>query len=165
VGLDFKFSLGASEHAVSVRARRPALVVDIDGLAHVVHERAADDGACVLEIDGRCYQVWRAWEGNRLHLRIDGRTFSVGYEDAIVAAQHAAGTEDILRADMPGVVVAVHGRAGAPVSAGDTLLVIESMKMQINIVAPRDGVIDAIRVAVNDTFDKGAVLAALHPTD
>ena len=165
MGLDFKFMLDAVEHAVSIRARRPALVVGIDGHAHVAHEMTTADGANVLEIDGRRYQVWRAWEGDRLHLRIDGRTFSVGYEDAIVAAQQAAGTEDILRADMPGVVVAVHGGAGTAVSAGDTLLVIESMKMQINIVAPRDGVIDIVRVAVNDAFDKGAVLAELHPNN
>ena len=165
MGLDFNFTLDTVEHAVSIRARRPTLVVDIDGHGHTAHEYASADGASVLEIDGRRHHVWRVWEGDRLHLRIDGRTFSVGYADAIVAAQQAAGTDDVLRADMPGVVVAVHGGAGAAVSAGDTLLVIESMKMQINIVAPRDGVIDTIRVAVNDAFDKGAVLAALHPKD
>lgn len=164
MGLDFKFRLDTSEHAISIRARRPALVVDIDGQAYTAHESAAADGASVLEVDGRRHHVWRAWEGDRLHLRVDGRTFSVGYEDAIVAAQQAAGTDDILRADMPGVVVAVHGCAGSAVSAGDTVLVIESMKMQINIVAPRDGVIETIEVDVNDAFDKGAVLAALHPS-
>jgi biotin carboxyl carrier protein len=36
------------------------------------------------------------------------------------------------------------------------------MKMQINIVAPRDGVVEAVYVEVNQTFDKGAQLISLH---
>lgn len=165
MGLGFKFTLDQRDHGVSVRGRRPDLVLDIDGSAYAVRENAAADGTVTLEIGGRSYQVWRVWEGDRLHLRIDGVTYSVGYEDAIAAAQQAAGGDDVLRADMPGVVVAVHAETGATVQAGDTVLVIESMKMQVNIVAPRDGVIEAVHVALNENFDKGALLAALKAAD
>src|SRR5262249_27425381 len=121
-----------------------------------------NEQCALLTVDGRSYQVWRTWEGDRIHLRVGNRTFSVGYEDAITAAQHHAGGDDTLRADMPGVVGAVHTQIGAQVAAGDTLIVIESMKMQINISAPRDGVVEAIHVGVNQSFDKGAELIALH---
>lgn len=165
MGLGFKFTLDQKDRGVSVRARRPDLVLDIDGSAYTVRENVAGDGTVTLEIGGRSYQVWRVWEGDHLHLRIDGRSYSVGYEDAIAAAQHAAGGDDVLRADMPGVVVAVHVETGATVQAGDTVLVIESMKMQVNIVAPRDGIIEAVHVALNENFDKGALLAALKAAD
>ena len=162
--LVYNFTLNDAEHTVTIDRRRPDLGLNVDGCTYTVHETAGLNAQdCVLlTVDGRSFQVWRTWEGDRIHLRIGNRSYSVGYEDAITAAQHHAGGDDTLRADMPGVVVAVNCAAGAAVRTGDTLVVIESMKMQINIVAPRDGVVEAVYVGVNQTFDKGAQLISLH---
>ena len=163
MALEYSFNLDGTAHGVSIAARNPALVLTVDGIAHTVSESSALNEQCaLLNVDGRSYQVWRTWEGDRIHLRISNRSFSIGYEDAIIAAQHHAGGDDTLRADMPGVVVAVNASVGAHVAPGDVLIVIESMKMQINIVAPRDGTIEALYVEVNQTFDKGAQLISLH---
>lgn len=163
MALQYSFNLDGTDHGVSIAARNPELVLTVDGIAHTVAESGALNEECaLLTVDGRSYQVWRTWEGNRIHLRIGNRSFSIGYEDAITAAQHHAGGDDTLRADMPGVVVAVNASVGAHVTLGDVLIVIESMKMQINIVAPRDGVVEAVYVEVNQTFDKGAQLISLH---
>lgn len=163
MALQYSFNLDGTEHGVSIAARNPELILTVDGIAHTVSESAALNEQCaLLKVDGRSYQVWRTWEGDRIHLRIGNRSFSIGYEDAIIAAQHHAGGDDTLRADMPGVVVTVNASVGAHVALGDVLIVIESMKMQINIVAPRDGTIEAVYVEVNQTFDKGAQLITLH---
>lgn len=62
------------------------------------------------------------------------------------AASAGSGPTDV-RAMIPGVVVAVLVTAGDRVSAGQKLVIIEAMKMQNEVLAPRDGVID--RVSVN----------------
>ena len=166
MSMAFTFSIEGDEHELSVITRRPELTLSVDGIAHKVSEAGADGKDCVLlEVDGRSYQVWRTWEGDRIHLRIGARSFSVGYEDAILAAQHHTGGDDVLRADMPGVVVDVHCRNDGSVSAGDVMMVIESMKMQINIVAPRDGIVETVHLSVNDTFGKGAELVSLQAHD
>ncbi len=163
MAMSFTFTLDGEDHEISILARRPDLSLSVDGAAHKVSEVPASDDNCVLlTVDGRSYQIWRTWEGDRIHLRMGARTFSVGYEDAILAAQHHAGGDDVLRADVPGVVVVVHCEEGGNVSSGDTLIVIESMKMQINIVAHRDGVIETIHVGVNETFEKGTELISMH---
>jgi biotin carboxyl carrier protein len=64
---------------------------------------------------------------------------------------------------MPGTVIRVDVAAGAAVAAGQVLLVIESMKMQSEITAVRDGVVDQVFLTVEDTFDRGAALVALVP--
>jgi biotin carboxyl carrier protein len=64
---------------------------------------------------------------------------------------------------MPGVVIAVHAAEGQTVARGDTLVVIESMKLETAIKAPRDGVIATVHVAVGKTFDRAAPLVTLAP--
>ena len=160
----FKFLLDGTTHALNIAERRPDLTLTVDGRPHQVSEAGAlGDDCFLLTVDGVSYQVWRVWEGNRIHLKIGQRSISVGYEDAITAAQQEAGGGDILKAEMPGVVVSIDKQPGDPVLSGDIIMVIESMKMQINIIAPRDGVLEKVCVAVNEAFDKGAELAALVP--
>lgn len=162
----FELKLDNQSHQLSVAARSPELTLLVDNKAYAVSEAGAlDDSGALITVAGRTYQVWRTREGDRIHLRIGQRTFSVGYEDAITAAQHHAGGDDVLRADMPGTVVSADCTAGQDVSMGDVLMVIESMKMQINIVAPRDGKIELIHLEANQTFDKGAELVTLHAED
>ncbi|MCZ6772201.1 MAG: hypothetical protein O7G83_09490 [Proteobacteria bacterium] len=163
MAMSFTFTLDGEDHEISILARRPDLSLSVDGLAHKVSQAPApDENHVSLTVDGRSYQIWRTWEGDRIHLRMGARTFSVGYEDAILAAQHHAGGDDVLRADVPGVVVVVHCEEGGNVSTGDTLLVIESMKMQINIVAHRDGIVETVHLGVNETFEKGTELITMH---
>ncbi len=69
--------------------------------------------------------------------------------------------EASLEAPMPGTVVQLRVEPGATVSAGETLVVLESMKMEISITAPRDGAVAEVLVAPGDQVDRGAVLVEL----
>ena len=66
---------------------------------------------------------------------------------------------------MPGSVVAVHAREGATVVRGSVLVVIESMKMELQIVAPRDGTLVGLRVAAGDQVALDTVLGSVVPAD
>jgi biotin carboxyl carrier protein len=66
---------------------------------------------------------------------------------------------------MPGTVVEVTVAVGDEVSQGQRLVVIESMKMQSELVAERDGVVASVFRAVGDTFDRGAPLVSLEPEE
>ncbi|HKW78934.1 MAG TPA: biotin carboxylase N-terminal domain-containing protein [Candidatus Limnocylindria bacterium] len=60
-----------------------------------------------------------------------------------------------LAAPLPGVVVAVTTRTGAKVARGDTLVVVEAMKMELPVRAPADGTVRAVRCAVGDQVERG----------
>ena len=64
---------------------------------------------------------------------------------------------------MPGAVVAIHKQAGAEVKRGETIVTIESMKLQMALAAPRDGVLAEIRRGAGETFDKDEIVAELEP--
>ena len=65
------------------------------------------------------------------------------------------------RAPMPGVVVALHVAAGDAVGEGDALMVIESMKLETTLVAPREARIQAVHFGVGATFGLKAILLTL----
>lgn len=62
------------------------------------------------------------------------------------------------RSPVSGMVVKVLAEAGAPINAGDSILVLEAMKMETNITAPQSGVIAAIKVAQGARVQTGDVL-------
>ena len=106
-----------------------------------------------------------AVDGDQVHIHLDGGTYTVRYTDPVQRhARHGAGaSDDLIEAPMPGVVIAVHAAEGQTVARGDTLVVIESMKLETAIKAPRDGVVATVHVAVGKTFDRAAPLIALVP--
>ena len=66
-----------------------------------------------------------------------------------------------MKAPMPGKLLAVPVAAGDTVAKGQTLAVLEAMKMEHALAAPRDGVVEAVNVAAGDQVGDGDVLVTL----
>jgi biotin carboxyl carrier protein len=64
-------------------------------------------------------------------------------------------------AEMVATVVALVGAPGAAVAAGDTLLILESMKMEIPVLAEVGGTVDEVKVTEGDVVQEGDVLVVL----
>ena len=63
---------------------------------------------------------------------------------------------------MPGTILSVKVKVGDAVKAGDTLCILEAMKMENEIVAPQDGTVATINVANGDSVEAGATIATLN---
>ena len=72
-----------------------------------------------------------------------------------------ASTGGKVTAPMPGNIVAVSVAVGDRVKAGQTLVVLEAMKMEHNITAPGNGKVSALNVAVGERVEEGAELVVL----
>ncbi len=73
-------------------------------------------------------------------------------------ARTPGATANALVAPIAGTVVKVVAEEGASVKAGDTMLVLEAMKMETEVTAPKDGTVAHIAVAVGDPVQGGDVL-------
>ncbi|WP_040155820.1 biotin/lipoyl-containing protein [Mobilicoccus massiliensis] len=77
---------------------------------------------------------------------------------APTTAKAPASSSNALTANLAGTVVKVLVEAGQKVASGDTLLVLEAMKMETEVTAPKDGTIASVEVEVGDAVQGGQVL-------
>ncbi len=82
---------------------------------------------------------------------------------APVAPAKSAGAGSVkIEAGAAGKVFKIEANVGQAVKAGDPVVTIEAMKMEIPVVAPQDGTVASIDVAVGDPIEAGALLATLN---
>jgi glutaconyl-CoA/methylmalonyl-CoA decarboxylase subunit gamma len=83
---------------------------------------------------------------------------------APAAAPKASGAAGSIKveAGAAGKVFKIEANVGQAVKRGDAVVIIEAMKMEIPVVAPEDGTVASIDVAVGDAIEAGAVLATLN---
>jgi biotin carboxyl carrier protein len=158
------------------------LTLDIDGTRHAValrrhgaggriwigdapHEAAITGdagGEQVVVVDGISHRVWVAQHGETAWVHAFGRAWEINLPDPVKQAGSGHDESDSAVAPMPGTVVEVLVQPGDRVTRGQTLLVIESMKMQTSIMAGRDGKVAEVPAAKGQSFDRGALLARLQ---
>jgi biotin carboxyl carrier protein len=142
------FSVDEVEYRVFAAREGAAYRVHVDGHSY----RIGDDHGALIAADGDTIHIW-----------LDGEAQTLRYHDPIAYhASHAdSAADDTIVAPMPGTVIAVSAKQGERIARGDTLLIIESMKLETAVKAPRDGVVEAVHVAVGQSFDRSAPLVAL----
>ncbi len=126
---------------------------------------------CVEVTDARLVEGWlsAALDGVmqrwRIHLHADrvevhdgSRRHAFEHPSALATTSAATADSDRVLAPMPGRIVLVRARIGAVVAAGDELLVMEAMKMELALKAPRAGTIAAVGIDVGDFVEADAML-------
>lgn len=124
-------------------------------------------GGYVLRAGRRAHELRLAVGPEATFVHLNGRTYEIGRVDPAerLAGRDVAAVEDRIVAPMPGVVVSVAVKPGDAVEKGQPLLVIESMKLETSLTAPRDGVVSEMPFAAGDSFGLKAVLAQLAPQE
>lgn len=159
------FQIADDEYGVELSRKAIGYRLHLDETRAVdVRVLAEADGRLTLNIDGRKVDAIIATRGDELFIHLDGEAYQLRYRHPLerLAAQHQGGASDGVRAPMPGSVIKIAVAVGDPVSRGQTLLMMESMKMETTLTAPRDGVVAAVNVAVGQSFDRDALLLSLE---
>lgn len=135
------------------------------GHAYTVELLPAGDGFNAI-VDGKGFRVSGdqslvARQGSTVWVHFAGRTYTLQRVAGALRGEAAMGAERILRAPMPGQVIKVFFGEGDTVRAGDVLAVLEAMKMEIRITAPRDGKLARIAVSEGQRVDREQILVEL----
>lgn len=121
-----------------------------------------------LLLNGRSYEAYVYHNDEGLQVLLHGSLYVAQVEDEREKRLRAAAGGSVvekgefhLKAPMPGLVVAVPVGEGSQVTKGDVLVVLESMKMQNELKAPRDGTVARLRVHAGDSVEQKQTLLSV----
>ena len=119
-------------------------------------ETPAADGTIAVTVNGETYFVVREPEPVIEKKKVVVKP---------VAAKTSAGTDemqDALRSPLPGTVVEILAKTGQQVKEGETLIVLEAMKMNNNLTAERDGVVKSILIEEGEAVKENTPLVTFE---
>ena len=158
---DFLFLEGEARHPVRLLFLESGLRVTVNGKSHALSGESLPDGRLQVRLDGRVFKARAVRDGRDWHVFCEGGYWrlSLGQELASADEDTRAGS---LAAPMPGKVIKVMTQAGAKVTKGQALLILEAMKMEHTITAPADGVVKEIHYGAGEQVLEGVELITLE---
>lgn len=129
----------------------------VDGRELTLAASQLADGAWLLRHEGQQHMAYVASADQQRYVQLDGGRFALQV-NAGRRRQRSALAGGDLTAQMPGLVMAVPVAVGDAVTTGQTLVVLEAMKMEIRVTASADGVVQQLHVQVGDVVERGQTL-------
>jgi biotin carboxyl carrier protein len=137
-------------------------VVHVDGQVFELSANLRDRGRIDLEIEGRRLRTYAVQNGERVYVAVEGQTWVLRHPDPPRSRRiDSVAGGGSLRAAMPGRVLDVCVAEGDLVAKGDTLVLLEAMKMELRITAPADGQVARIHCMAGQVVERDAVLLEL----
>ena len=121
----------------------------------------ANGGSYTVTVNGTAYNVTTSPAGDKMNVNVNGTNYDIGFAapSAAPAAPVSAGGADI-KAPVAGTILKLVAPAGSNVKAGDTVIMVESMKMELEVKATADGKID-YAVTQGTQIQAGQVIATI----
>ncbi|MCB0050350.1 MAG: biotin/lipoyl-binding protein [Caldilineaceae bacterium] len=153
---------GEVERAVVVEETGGGFVVRVGEHVFAIAARGGEGGRLDLEVDGRRLRAYAVRQGAQTQVALDGETWRLERTDPRRRRTGRAEASGSLQAAMPGRVLDVLVAPGAAVTRGDTLVLLEAMKMELRIQAPADGQVARVLVTPGAVVERGQVLVELE---
>ena len=177
-------TINGKVYHIDTGENHPQRDIGIEGTIHSIDWRhiapllqdargqASVGGRYSLIIGNRSYEVFarRIKEqggGQAYELEIAGQRFEVYVEDerekalaGVVKAAHEMGNAPV-RAPMPGLVLGIPLEVGTRVARGQTVVVLEAMKMENDLASPIAGTLEEVRVSKGQTVNQGDILVVI----
>lgn len=135
-----------------------ARTVRLEGEAEPLHVERLQPGAYRVTQGERSWPVFAAGTRDACWVFVNGRVLRLEVSSERTRRRTSVGAHEALSAPMPATVIKILVEAGQAVQKGDTLLLLEAMKMELPVRAPGDGVVAAIKCREGELVQPGTPL-------
>ncbi len=161
--MKYRFESGRTEYEVILERQGHKYRAIVNGQDYELEILDAQPGQLSLRFENRPLVLYWATEGGQKWISMQGCTYRLGKPASRRALSTGQpGSENSLRAPMPAQVRAVQVSNGDSVEPGQTLMLLEAMKMEIRLQAPRRGRIARVLAKPGETVERDQVLIELE---
>lgn len=162
--------LGGEKYEIEIRREGEKVFATVDGRAYDLDFSEPEPGVFLTKNDGKVTELFvspRKRSSDPFQVQTAGDAYEINIIDpkrlrgSGGGGEHGDGAAEI-RTAMPGKVVRLLLESGAEVAKGDGVLVVEAMKMQNELKAPKAGVVKEFKVTEGSTVSAGDVLAVIE---
>ena len=118
---------------------------------------SAEGNEFTVKVNGKAYAV--KLDGDKA--TVNGKSYDVSVKAGIEKQAASSGAGEDVKAGVPGNVLRIEASVGDSVSEGDVIMVLEAMKMEIEVKAPKSGTVQSIAVSQGDKVVTGQTLAVI----
>lgn len=164
---EFKYQIGDELKTVAIERAGDQFQVTVDGRVHSVTANRLGRAGLNLEINGQQWQAHVAHNGSRRYVALAGETWVFERVSQNQSRRKGPGVGtpaglDSLAATMPGVVLQVLVTEGDRVERGQTLVLLEAMKMELRVTAPHAGQVRKLLCTAGQTVERGQILVEIE---
>ncbi len=159
---EFHYQVGDEVRTVTITAKDGGYEVRVGDQVLQLSARLAPRGRLDLEVDGRRLSAYVARSGPRRYVGLAGDTWTLQPPEPRRGSREGRNDGGGLTATMPGRVLDVLVAEGDSVQKGDTLVLLEAMKMELRIQAPVAGQVTRVLCAAGQVVERGQLLVELQ---
>lgn len=168
--MKFHAEIGDDKHEVEIKHGEGKIFADVDGRTYELDASEPEPGVFLFKHDNRVYEAVvtdPVVSGDPLNVRIGEREYEIRLTDPKRLRSTGGDTDSAdgpaqIKTAMPGKVVRILVAPGAVLEKGDGVLIVEAMKMQNELKAPKAGTVKEIRVQEGATVAAGDILATIE---
>ncbi len=161
--MKYAYQLGSDTFKVEIDKTAQGYRVILNGQEYLISLVHAAQGEIAFVLGDHPQTAYYAIDGHQRWVSLDGKTYVFTTTSGIPKRRkdHARSGEKTILAPMPGHVRAVQVSAGDQVSQGQTLFVLEAMKMEIRVQAPHSGQVREVLVQDGQAVEREQPLAEI----
>jgi biotin carboxyl carrier protein len=164
--VEYRYQSGDDEKRVRIERQGDGYAVTIGERTYAVKLERSEPGKIAFTADGQHYLAHIANDSNQRYVALegDGSVYDLMTADSAATSARrktSAVSDNVLSAAMPGQVVKVLVAEGEAVKRGQTLVVLEAMKMEIRVTAPRDAQVIKMMCSSGEIVERGQRLVEL----
>ncbi len=163
--MEYKFNFLEKTHKINIEEKDELLKILINNeKEYNISEVETESNLISFKKKGKIYNIFYSSEKDKTFLSIDGENYTLELEKDISTKSKSGKQEkgDSVSSPMPGLLVKIPVSVGDEVKSGDTLAIVEAMKMQNELPSPRDGTIKKINGEEGEQVDALQVIVELE---
>lgn len=162
--MQYRLSYLNEQHDIDVRVEKSEFVITVGQDVYHFKDCSLEMHQVRYQYEGRARRMYFVHDRDKYYLAVDGEYYTVEKAESTMQGHAGATSEkNSVTSSMPGLLVKMPVKVGDTVKAGDTLAIVEAMKMQNELPAPRDGVVAQVNFNEGDQVDAMQPIVELEP--